>query len=441
MPLPDQAGGSAWGDGGTAGAAGRAREETVELFTALLAHASESLVLVDEDGRIQVGVGPEGGVLGHGERVGRHLIELAHPDDLPRALEAMAEVLSGHRPESVHVGRARHADGRWHTVELYVADRRQDPLLRGIVVRTRDLSAGKEEGGDGDRDFSLAESLAEVVPDPIILADRNSYVLFANPAAERLLGRTTDELRGVGALEWIEPADRGRFEQAVGAVQQGEREQAVSFRPAGDPEVLLEGRLVGHGARAGVTGGWLAVVADVTARRRTERQLYHQATHDPLTGLLNRSAFEDRLAQALVRAARESFPVSVLYIDLTGFKAVNDTFGHRTGDLVLAELGRRLAATVREGEAVARLGGDEFAVVCEQAPPAAAEVLADRVRDALSGPIPVGGPDTPTLMVTGDVGIATCPPGPAEVGALIDLADRMMYQVKRGRAPAYHPRP
>lgn len=399
---------------------------------ALFAHASETLMVVDDAGSVHLLVGPPDGLLGRGDAVGCHLAEHMHAADVPRVLDAVGAIAAGTLTTTSCAGRARHADGSWRTLELELTDRRSDPRLAGIVVRARDVTDRAASAGAGD---ALVESLTEVVPEPIVLADHHNRLVFANAASARLLHRSPSELCGGEALAWVAPAERAAFELAVRAVQEGATDVRVSFRAADAEERWVEARLASHRPEPGLPPGWVASLSDVSATARlAERQLYWQATHDGLTGLLNRMAFEDRAAQALNRGQRARQPVSLVYIDLTGFKAVNDSRGHRVGDSVLAELGRRLAATVREGEAVGRLGGDEFAIVCEHTAPEAAAVLADRVADRLSEPVIVGGV---AVQVGADTGVASSPPVVSEVGALIDAADHRMYRSKRARAGSY----
>ena len=147
-------------------------------------------------------------------------------------------------------------------------------------------------------------------------------------------------------------------------------------------------------------GGWVATYDDITQRRQAEARIAFLARHDPLTGLLNRTALVEYLDAAMADAERRGSGVAVHYIDLDGFKEVNDGFGHGTGDELLREVGRRLVAQAGSG-AVARLGGDEFAVVQAGADPAAAEALALRLKAALGEPSGIAGVDRRTTACAG----------------------------------------
>jgi len=161
-------------------------------------------------------------------------------------------------------------------------------------------------------------------------------------------------------------------------------------------------------------------------RKRAARVLTRLAYHDPLTGLANRAAFDERIRHALTLARRRRHEVGVLYLDLDGFKAVNDTLGHEKGDELLQVLARRLTHAVRDCDTVARLGGDEFAILLEDAQ-SHPETPADRIIRAISQPILLG--DT-TASVSASVGIAVFPQHGHDAAGLVRAADAAMYRAK-----------
>jgi diguanylate cyclase (GGDEF)-like protein len=173
--------------------------------------------------------------------------------------------------------------------------------------------------------------------------------------------------------------------------------------------------------------------------RLREDQLRHLAFHDPLTGLANRALFHDRVQHAIAGQAREGNSIGVLYVDLDGFKAVNDSRGHAAGDALLTSIGRRLRDCARPSDTVARLGGDEFAILIEHlCDPRSVMSLAGRVIDAVSEPIEFRGRP---VQVGASVGVAVRQPGES-ASAVLREADTAMYAAKvqgKGRYVMFEP--
>ncbi|MGI4895839.1 MAG: EAL domain-containing protein, partial [Janthinobacterium lividum] len=181
----------------------------------------------------------------------------------------------------------------------------------------------------------------------------------------------------------------------------------------------------------GVEPYLLCLVEDVTARRQAEEALVHQALHDPLTGLANRTLLRDRLTLALEESRAVGSTVGVLLIDLDGFKAVNDTAGHGAGDELLRVISQRLTDCSRQGDTLARLGGDEFAVVCPDADAAGLRRIAQRFLAAVRAPVVLG---AGTFHVGASIGSAAWQAGDADPGSVDGLlrnADLAMYAAKR----------
>lgn len=150
---------------------------------------------------------------------------------------------------------------------------------------------------------------------------------------------------------------------------------------------------------------------------------------DPLTGVANRALFWDRLRTALTRSDRDGGRVALLYVDIDGFKPVNDRFGHRLGYLLLQAIAERMGHGLRAVDTVARLGGDEFAVLLEKAgEPTNVRRVAEKLRGRLCQPYQITGM---TLSVGASIGIASAPHDGADPEALVDVADQRMYVAKR----------
>jgi diguanylate cyclase (GGDEF)-like protein/PAS domain S-box-containing protein len=195
--------------------------------------------------------------------------------------------------------------------------------------------------------------------------------------------------------------------------------------------------LLGEGAGRRLA---LSIARDITGRKALEERLSRAALHDPLTGLPNRALLMDRLEHAVARAHRRKTSLTVLFLDLDDFKAVNDASGHECGDRLLEEVGRRLDSGARASDTVARLGRDEFVVLLEDiGDEREATLAAARIREELEVPFEVGGRE---LSVTASIGVAVGPSagdGPRE---LLRSADLAMYRAKvngKNRHEVYDP--
>lgn len=177
-----------------------------------------------------------------------------------------------------------------------------------------------------------------------------------------------------------------------------------------------------------VVSHYVSVFSDISDIKQSEEQLHHLAHHDPLTDLPNRLLLDARLKHALQHAHREGSHIAVLFLDLDHFKKINDTLGHRVGDLLLQVAAKRLLVSVREQDTVARLGGDEMAIVLENLDKAAnAATIAQSILDNLSKPFELEGQK---VMVSGSIGISIYPQDGQDVTALLKNADAAMYMSK-----------
>ncbi|HTP18091.1 MAG TPA: diguanylate cyclase [Solirubrobacteraceae bacterium] len=171
-------------------------------------------------------------------------------------------------------------------------------------------------------------------------------------------------------------------------------------------------------------------LATALARLRDEERMRHEAVHDPLTGLANRTLLRDRLEHALARSERERGATAVLFVDLDNFKHVNDAYGHAAGDAALVELGKRLQTAIRPGDTIARIGGDEFVAVCEHVDENSAFAVSRRLLEAIQRPFAAGDVQH---ELSASIGIAL---GHADADALLANADAATYRAKaagRGR--------
>jgi diguanylate cyclase (GGDEF)-like protein len=178
-------------------------------------------------------------------------------------------------------------------------------------------------------------------------------------------------------------------------------------------------------------------VASAITRKQNEARLQRLALYDPLTDLPNRTLLDDRVETALSRARRDSSHFAVLYVDVDGFKAANDRFGHSLGDRLLVEIAKRLVRCLRAADTVGRLGGDEFVVLLSQIVlPDDAAAVARKIQDSLSQPYAI---DDLRLQLTASIGIAVYPDDGETSEALLDRADGAMYRAKRNGGDRFEP--
>ena len=279
-----------------------------------------------------------------------------------------------------------------------------------------------------EREARLA-SVLQGSSDIIGMLDSQGTITFLNRATQALHGYDPDQLVGTNVFDLFHPEDRGTVLRATldGDLEAGVQVSHRMYDAAG----LLRHVETMVSRPVGATQGYVLNVRDVTDRKALEDELVHHARHDALTGVANRRAFTERLAQALARFGRGGRPLGLIMIDLDDFKPVNDTHGHQAGDEVLVEVARRLAAGVRTTDLVARVGGDEFAVVVEEAT-TAGEVGALAARLAASVAAPISLPRGQRVQVTASLGIASAWPG-CDGDELLREADQALYVNKRAR--------
>ena len=187
--------------------------------------------------------------------------------------------------------------------------------------------------------------------------------------------------------------------------------------------------------KAGNPEHFISQILDVSERRKLQERVEHLALHDPLTDLPNSRLLLDRLQQALAAAQRAKRPIGVMYIDLDGFKPVNDTYGHKAGDLVLKEFAIRLKSILRAVDSVARVGGDEFvAILAEIADTADATKAADRLLAAMAVPFDIG---QTAVTLSASIGLALYPANGDDAQTLLQRADSAMYSAKRAGKNSY----
>ncbi|MGH7482254.1 MAG: sensor domain-containing protein [Longimicrobiales bacterium] len=313
-------------------------------------------------------------------------------------------------------------------------DDRDTVTYQGLIEDVTERRLAEEALRRSERYF---RSLIENALDTITLLNRDGTIRYESPSVERVLGYRPEELLGQDVFEYIHlqdrPAARALFESLL-SKSGGTASTEVRFRHADGSWRVLE--VVGRNLLEDPAVEGVVVNAhDVTERKRAEEQLRFDAFHDKLTGLPNRALFTDRLAQLLRRRERDpDLSFAVLFLDLDGFKLINDGLGHFIGDQLLVGLARRLEHCLRPGDTVARLGGDEFTIILDGSD-AVDEVaaIADRIHQQLQRPFQLEGHE---VFTTASIGVALSGPEHERPEDLVRDADSAMYRAKtlgRGR--------
>jgi len=397
------------------------RQLTVQHATlqGILDTTRDLIVSVGLDGRIESVHGAVRSVLGYEawELVGRPYHELIHPEDLRIATDPRAP---RHDDPELVERRVLARDGSYRWMELNVSGSPGDDLLH---VSARDVTERREIRRRIEESEQRFRSLFDHNTDAVYATDLKGRYTMVNPAAERISGYPRDELIGMSFASLMDPADLAATEAHAARASAGEAQTyEAAILDRGGQRIELDVTnvpMVVDGEIVGVFG----VAKDVTERRRLQRQLSHQATHDSLTGLANRALLE----MALEAAAGEERARTLLFIDLDRFKLVNDSLGHRRGDELLVAAVERLRRHVRSDDLLVRWAGDEFCVLLGAGTTEeVALVVAGRLRAVLAEPFAIAGRE---VRLSASIGLASATAGDTE--RLVQTADLAMYEAKR----------
>ena len=408
----------------------KALEESGRLFRSVVQNSSEVVKITDADGTLRYASPAFERIFGYDpeEDMGTNVLDYVHSEDLPRIQEETKKALENPGTTSNMVEyRFRHADGSWRWVEsvgTYLID---DPAVEGVVVNVRDVTERRRAQMALEESEQRLKAVAAGAPVIMFAIDPEGVFTFESGAALRDLGLEPGVNVGRSVFEaytdFPKVLDNVRRslagEEVVDTVEIGRKAYHAAYSPQRDAD--------------GKVHGIIGVATDVTERRRLERDLEHMATHDPLTGLANRRllfALLARALQSLERFAQREESVCLLYVDLDGFKEINDRYRHEVGDALLAAMAGRIEGCLRPSDTAARVGGDEFCVLLERASGAEEAIrVAERLATSLEAPFSLG--DT-TVNISASIGIAVKDAGSSGLSSdeLMREADMAMYRAK-----------
>jgi len=417
----------------------QALAEAERKYRQLFRHSVVGLFQTRADGSVVEANAALARLLGYGTRV-EMLQDLRHIDDLNVDEDArvrILELVQRNGQVSEEEVRLRRVDGRyiWISVNLHLV-RDADGHVQSLEGSVQDITARR----DAERALLSSEERYRTLVEHAqigVYVMRDERYIYVNQRFANLTGYDERELIGMHWTELVSEAGRRIIDTRLEARRSGEAVPA-------EYETLLR-RKDGREVRISVSAGpirlddgdyFSGTVRDVTERHRFESELEHNATHDALTGLPNRVLFERFLTERL-RAAHETgaFDYAILFLDLDGFKLVNDSLGHATGDRLLVEITARLRAAAPAGSVLARYGGDEFTVLPPHAcSAAAAEQLAKHLLQVLSEPFAFDGH---RIYSGASLGIVTGRPGYETPEQVLRDADTAMYRAKARGKSAY----
>jgi diguanylate cyclase (GGDEF)-like protein/PAS domain S-box-containing protein len=396
----------------------------------ILDAASNGIIAVDADGKVAFANSAAGEILNRaagaikGVNVERIFVFGGGHLNAGQPLPLIAQIRKGpyFLERDAHLARS---DGESFEGVYAVAPIRAGKDITGYVITFRDVTERRR----AEAELRLAGAVFEYSPEGLIVADAKGRVTKSNPAYRRVTSLEESEIVGQplpavlntgaqhadGVLPFDENAEDSQWEQWCKS-KTGRRYAArISVSAVRDAE--------------GVVQQYVAIVSDVTQRKLDEEKIIYQANYDQLTGLPNRTLFMDRLTRRVLEGKRAKTSVGLMFIDLDGFKAINDTMGHDAGDLLLKSTARRLEKCVREADTVARLGGDEFTVIMPLIDNFdAAAIVASRIIKSLTEPFDLAGREG---RISASIGISLLPAQATTASQLLHNADVAMYFAKR----------
>jgi diguanylate cyclase (GGDEF)-like protein/PAS domain S-box-containing protein len=289
---------------------------------------------------------------------------------------------------------------------------------------------GSEEAALKQQSSGLLANVFESTTEGILITNSSGKIVMVNQAFSTVTGYELTEIVGKNPRFLKSGRQNPAFyDEMWTRLTESDHWQGEIWNRRKDGEIYLESLSISVVRNlAGEITNYVGMYTDITARKKEEERLQYLATHDPLTNLPNRILFNDRLNQALARAQRNRRLVGLLFIDLDGFKAINDNFGHERGDHLLQAVARRLSGSVRHSDTVARVGGDEFTGLMEELTNVqSASGVAEKILASIGKPFQVGDNQ---ILISASIGISIYPIDGGTGEILLRKADIALYRAK-----------
>ena len=391
--------------------------------------ASEGIIAVNLDGQITVANPTAAEILGRdlhalrGMAIDGAFIYGTGSDNAGQQLTVLSDMQKGKYYVTQEVRLAR-GDGVSFEAEYTIAPMRENKQTTGYVLTLRDVSEQKK----AESELRLAAKVFEHTSEGLLVADAGERITKVNRAFTAITGFEAQEVFGQPIKSLLFFDEKVYRDKMADLQKTGQIEwEQWGKNKAGDRYAARQALSLIRGPD-GEVQQFAAIINDITERKLDEEQIRYQTNYDQLTGIPNRALFMDRLARLVIESRRTKTNVGLMFIDLDGFKAVNDTLGHDAGDLLLKQTADRLNYCVRESDTVARLGGDEFTVIMPLIDSIESTiVVADRILESLTEPFELDGQEG---RISASIGISIYPDQADDDKQLLHKADVAMFHAK-----------
>ena len=382
-------------------------------------------------------------------------------DDTPQGNGPVGRAIRGNKPESLKADSPKFKPWRARAETFGMRDILAMPLgIKGEVVGVLVMYSGRDDafdkltvsrlsafagrvtvamlGAQEQQELRLMHVAMSNADNAMFITRRDGTIEWLNEALSRFSGYSMDEITGANPRIFNSGRhDKSYWAEMWASILRGEpwRGDVVNRNQSGELYTVSQSISPLFNDQGELTH-FLAVQQDISEKKRLEEEIHYLAYHDPLTQLPNRMLYRDRVQQAIAHAQRSRNMLAVMFIDLDGFKAVNDEHGHSSGDSLLQEIAARMRLCIRSGDTVARLGGDEFTVLLHDVRDRESiEGVATKLLDAAKRPCDLGGGITASVSFS--IGISVYPDDGDNFDALLSHADQAMYEAKQGGKNRY----
>ncbi len=413
--------------------------ESEKRFKSLVQNSSDIITVVEQNGKIIYESPSIKGILGYEPEVfiGKDANAYIHPEDLKSLEKAFIEAYREDENLSVEY-RVKHANGEWIYIESVVSNLLNDPIIKGIVINSRDVSARKKAEADLYETQRLIQGVVDATPNIVYLHDSNeNKVLYVNQAIKNIVEYSADYIIDNNITfynNFVHPEDISKRENSKKLLATAKQNEVVETEyrikdANGLWKWIYNREIVFSRNEDGSPNQILGTIEDISKRKLMEEQLRKEAYYDSLTGLAKGKLFIDKLKTAMDRKKRDpSYYFIVAFLDIDRFKIINDSLGHTSGDKLLVDIANRLQKCLGEHDTIARLGGDEFTILFEGVKDLEEVIIAiNKIQKKLNQPFKI---KKYSVSVTSSIGITPANISYTNPEDMLRDADTAMYRAK-----------